>query len=357
MRLKKAYLANAALSFASRMVVGFAAIVAAALAIAVAAQAQTNQPPDVAPGQIMGTVTDLRGDAVAGATVVLSGTSAADGRSLATPENGFFEFDDVKPGVPFQLVVSAIGFDDWKSPQITLQPGEVRVLGAVSLKLAAQNTTVTVTADSTVIATEQLKAEETQRVFGIIPNFYVSYEGANTAPLTPKMKFKLALRVSYDPVTVAGVALLSGVRQASDTPNYQQGLVGFGERFGSTAADGFTDIMIGGAILPSLLHQDPRYFYQGTGSTGSRLRHAMLSPFICRGDNGEWQPNYSSMGGDLASAAISNLYYPQSNRGAGLVFSSFAVGTAERVMASVAQEFIIAKLTHRAGKVQEDPAP
>jgi hypothetical protein len=117
-------------------------------------------------------------------------------------------------------------------------------------------------------------------------------------------------------------------------------------------ADGFSDIMIGGAILPSVFHQDPRYFYQGIGTTGSRLRHAMLSPFVARGDNGNWQPNYSSSGGDLGSSALSNLYYPSSNRGAGLVFGNFAIATAERIGASVAQEFLFAKLTRRGGHVK-----
>jgi hypothetical protein len=99
-----------------------------------------------------------------------------------------------------------------------------------------------------------------------------------------------------------------------------------------------------------LLHQDPRYFYQGTGTTRSRLRHAILSAFIAKGDNGKWQPNYSSVGGDLASGALSNLYFPKSNRGVGLVFSQFALGTGERIGANLAQEFLLAKLTRRRRK-------
>ena len=167
------------------------------------------------------------------------------------------------------------------------------------------------------------------------------------------MNFDLALKVSYDPVTIAGVGLVAGVRQAADSPNYPQGAKGFGERYGATAADGITDIMVGGAILPSLLHQDPRYFYQGTGTARSRLRHAILSAFIARGDNGTWQPNYSSVGGNLASAAVSNLYFPISNRGVGLVFSQFALGTGERIGANVAQEFLLGKFTHRRRRVIE----
>jgi hypothetical protein len=117
------------------------------------------------------------------------------------------------------------------------------------------------------------------------------------------MKFKLALKVSTDPVTAVGTFLVAGAKQAGNTPNYGQGGGAYGKRFGAVAADGFSDIMIGGAILPFLLHQDPRYFYQGTGTTGSRIRHAVFSPFVARGDNGTWQPNYSSLGGDLRHQA------------------------------------------------------
>jgi hypothetical protein len=256
----------------------------------------------------------------------------------------------VKPGVPYQVVISAQGFADWTSPAITVNPGDIKMLGSVQLAIATQLTTVRVSGDPVEIATEQVKAEEVQRVLGIIPNFYVSYEGENAAPLTTGMKFHLALAASRDPITVAGVGLMAAIKQAADTPDYRQGLKGYSERFSAISADGFSDIMIGGAILPSLLHQDPRYFYQGTGTKKSRLRHAMLAPFICKGDNGKWQPNYSSMGGDLASSALSNLYYPPSNRGTSLVFSTFAIATAERVISTMAQEFVLDKFTHRANR-------
>jgi hypothetical protein len=108
--------------------------------------------------------------------------------------------------------------------------------------------------------------------------------------------------------------------------------------------------MIGGAILPSLLHQDPRYFYQGTGTKKSRALHAISNPFVCRGDNGHRQPNYSSLGGDLASVALSNAYYPASNRGAGLVFENFVISTGERMLASLVQEFVLNKFTSKGKK-------
>jgi hypothetical protein len=110
--------------------------------------------------------------------------------------------------------------------------------------------------------------------------------------------------------------------------------------------------MIGGAILPSLLHQDPRYFYQGTGTTGSRLRHAISSAFVTRSGSGKQVPNYSSLGGDLASAGLANLYIPRVDRGAGLVLGNFAIGTAERIGSNLAQEFILSKFTKRGGHIQ-----
>ena len=343
--------AEAVRSIAQLFSIRLAAAIAFALALSVLAPAQAAQMPETHSGQIMGTVVDVNGNAVTGATVVLGDAEITDRRTVVTADNGFFKFDNVKPGVSYQIAISAEGFADWKSSAITIDPGETKMLGAVELALATLRTTVHVTDNTVEIATEQMKFEETQRVFGIIPNFYVSYDGDNAAPLTTEMKFKLAARVSYDPVTVAGIGFMAGLSQAENTPDYREGLGGYGERFGATAADGFTDIMIGGAILPSLLHQDPRYFYQGTGTTRSRLQHAVLAPFICKGDNGRWQPNYSSVGGDLASAGLSNLYYPQSNRGAGLVLSVFAINTSERIVATLAQEFVLGKFTHRGGHI------
>lgn len=330
-----------------RIYICAATLVAMALTLATRTQAQAGQPENPS-GQITGTVTDVKGDAIVGATVILTHSpESTDQRTALTTEDGSFRFDAMTPTVPYNVAINADGFANWTSPPITLEPGQVLSLGGISLRIAAQNTMMEVKYDPIEDATEQFKIEQTQRIFGFIPNFYTSFEGDYAAPLTTKMKFDLALKVSYDPITIAGVGLVGGLRQAADSPHYPQGAKGFGERFGATAADGFSDIMIGGAILPSLLHQDPRYFYQGTGTTRSRLRHAILSAFIAKGDNGKWQPNYSSVGGDLASGALSNLYFPKSNRGVGLMFSLFALGTAERVGSNVAQELILGKFTHR----------
>jgi hypothetical protein len=199
------------------------------------------------------------------------------------------------------------------------------------------------------LAIEQAKEEEKQRVFGIIPNFYVSYD-KNAVPLTKKLKYEIAFKAGTDIASIAGDLFYAGLEQAADTPDYQQGAKGYGQRFGAAYADSFSNIMIGGAVLPSLLHQDPRYFYQGTGTGKSRALHAISSPFICRGDNGRHQVNFSSMGGDLIASSLANLYYPDSNRGPGLVFSTFAINSGARVANALVQEFILRKHTSNSNK-------
>jgi hypothetical protein len=310
-----------------------------------------NAQTELKPGVIIGTAVDVNGDPVADARVELRSSEGGNQRIVTTPDSGFFEFRDVPPGTAYQITVTATDFADWSSPSITLESGQFKIVTGIQLQIRPEITQVKVTYDPVQVAAEQLKAEEHQRVFGIVPNFWVTYE-TDPAPLTAKMKFQLALRVATDPISVTGVFGLAGIRQATNSIKYGQGWGAYGQRVGATAADTFSDVMIGGAILPSLLHQDPRYFYQGTGTTSSRIRHAVLSPFITRGDSGKSMPNYSSLGGDLASAGLSNLYYPQANRGVGLVFQNFGIGTAERIGASIAQEFIIGRFTKRNGHME-----
>jgi hypothetical protein len=292
---------------------------------------------------IAGTVTDTNDDLIPGATIVIE-TPSQNTRSTVANDNGFFQIDNLTPGIGYQVTVSAKGFADWKSQEIMLSPGQFDLVNGIKLTILGEAASVIVEASREDLATEQVKVEEKQRVLGFIPNFYVTYD-KNAAPLSSKLKFELALKVSVDPVTFAGTSFLALTNQAAHYPDYVEGWKGYGQRFGAIYANDLTDIMVGGAILPSILHQDPRYFYQGTGSTKSRLLHALSSPIICKGDNGRWQPNYSSLGGYLASGAIANAYYPPANRGAGLVFNTFAIDLSANIANGVLQEFVLRKIT------------
>lgn len=320
-------------------------LILAALAIAAPLAAQDINAPKPDTGHITGTVTDVSGDILSGATVVLQGPGLKDPRQVLSDDNGFFEFVQLDAGT-YRIIITAQDFADWASPDLVLNPGQYLIVADSKLHIAEAKATVSVVSSPEEVAAEQVKIEESQRVLGIIPNFYVVYD-PEPAPLTTRLKFHLALKTSTDVVTVVGVGMLAGINQAGDTPNYVQGAKGYGERFGAAAADGFSDIMIGGAILPSLLHQDPRYYYQGTGTNKSRVLHALSTPFVCRGDSGRLQPNFSSLGGDLGSSALSNLYYPASNRGAGLVFQNFFVSTGERMLSGLIQEFILGRVSRR----------
>ena len=299
-----------------------------------------HAPPSPRPATVSGTVVDLNGSPVAGALVVLQGPVEGDRRAATTNANGFYEIADVTPAVPYQLTVSAAGFASWTSSAIVLAPGEYKIVSGSALQVQEVHTTVTVSPKTTEqIAIQQVKIEETQRGFGFIPNFYEAFE-PNPQPLTAKLKFKLALRDLTDPVTIVGTGVLTAAGEVSGIPKFADGAEGLGQRMAANYTNQATDIMLGYAVLPTLLHQDPRYFYRGTGSTKSRLLHAMSAVFVAKGDSGRWQPNYSGMGGDLASAAIANLYYPRSNRGVGLVFQNFGINTGIHMASRVMEEFL-----------------
>lgn len=319
---------------------------------AVAQQLLTSVPQPVAapepqPASLGGTVEDVNSDIIPGATVVVDGPTRDDHRTVAADDNGAFSFTNLKPGTPYRVTISATGFANWVSQPLILNPGQYSFLTDSKLEIEGGVTSVTVDGSSEQIATEQVKLEEQQRVLGIIPNFYVVYDH-NPAPLTAKLKFKLALRASTDPVTLAGFGLNASIYQAARFPDYVEGAKGYGQRLGSTFAGGYTNIMVGDALLPSLLHQDPRYFYQGTGTTKSRLLHALSNTFMTRGDDGRREFNYSSLGGDLASGAIANAYYPEADRGPGLVLKSALIGTSGRMANGLIQEFVLRRLTSNA---------
>ena len=237
------------------------------------AQQVPPQTPQTA--TVIGTVLDVTGATVPNAHVVLQGP--AERRTFVTGDNGFFSFEEVKAGIPVRVEVSAPDLKNWSSNEIILQPGQSFIVTDISLGVATVEMAVSA-ATPEQVAVEQVKIQEQQRVFGVVPNFFVTYE-RDAAPLTPKLKFQLAMKALTDPVTIAGFGMNAAIYQAAGYPSYRQGAAGYGKRLGATFAGGYSKILLGDAIFPSLLHQDPRYFYQGTGTTKSRLLHAMATPF------------------------------------------------------------------------------
>src|ERR1700758_2142855 len=296
-------------------------------------------------GTILGTVVDTSDDPIPGARVILQGP-AGDPLTAVTKDDGSFAIDQASAGVAYQITATAEGFADWNS-SITVEPGQNKTLPEIKLRILAVQRAVTVSYSSKEVATQQLKAEEQQRVLGFIPNMYVVYE-PHPEPLTTRMKFHMAYKDLTHPVFSIRTAAWAGVQQARDNPDeWRQGAEGYGKRLGAGFVDGVSGSLISNAILPSLLHQDPRYFYQGTGTKKSRALRAMLAPVICKGDNGAWQPNYSQWGGSLIGYSISTAYYPSSDRTAGHVFETFGIDMGLHAVGSLAQEFILNKFTSK----------
>lgn len=189
-------------------------------------------------------------------------------------------------------------------------------------------------------ADEQIKEQEKQRVLGIVPSFNISYRG-DAVSLTAKQKLGLAFRSATDPVTFAVAFLVAGEHEAfHDDIGFPWGIKGYGERSGAAYLDAFDGTMIGNGILPSLLHQDPRYFRLGHGTTTHRMLYALMTNVMCKHDNtGKWEPNYSNVAGNIASGAISNLYYPSNGSGIGQTFTNGMIVTAEGGFGSLFQEF------------------
>jgi hypothetical protein len=305
-----------------------------------------EQPAKPLPGTISGGVVDRTGALVPGAKVQLSREGQPLSQDVASDSDGQFFFAGIAPG-SFQLTISSPGF----APQTTsgiLHSGEDLVVPPITLVVATAATDVQVSMTPVEIAEAEIKDEEKQRVLGVIPNFYVTYNPA-AAPLHPRQKFELAWKATVDPVNFGLVGAVAGIQQASNSfSGYGQGAQGFGKRYGAAYADLVTGTFIGGAILPSLLKQDPRYFYKGTGSLRSRFFYAIANAVICKGDNGHWQANYSAIMGSLAAGGISNLYYPESDRDVTVTFENTLIGIGTSAANNLLQEFVIRRFTRNA---------
>ena len=240
----------------------------------------------------------------------------------------------------------------WKNLLVARYTFRVRslcfLLGAIfitcSVVYAEDNTpspgdTSAVAPASATRAAEELRVEEQQRIMGVLPAFNIS-NLHDAAPLNTGQKFQLALKSAVDPFAFIAAGLDAGIGQLDkNSPGYGYGMQGYAKRVQAAYLDAFDGAILGNALFPSILHQDPRYFRQGTGTFGSRLAHAVLSTVRCKDDSGRADWNYSNVLGNVAAGAIANSYYAPSERGTNLVFSRALTVTAEGAVGAVFYEF------------------
>ena len=309
---------------------------------------EASSGPSAGSSSLTGTVEDMHGKPIAGVVV----TAAKDNEAAKTAtvdEKGAFTISGLRPGA-YTVSITLPGRSPQLATQVTLGTREEQELPIVTERNPHSTTTVQVSADLTQVATAQVHLQEKQRILGIVPNFYTSYLW-DSAPLTPKLKFQLALRAEIDPIEFLVDAGVAGAEQYHNTfPGYGSGWPGYGKRFGSAYADSAIGAMLGRALFPIWFHQDPRYFYRGTGSVPSRVWYAVSQTVVARGDNGASQPNYSHVLGNFVTAGISNVYRAPGDRSFNLTMRDALVVTAADAVGNVLREFISRPFTSNVPK-------
>ncbi len=327
---------------------------APAAAVAASPVSALPQAPST-PGSLSGEVVDPTGALIPRAHILLRPSGHQHDREVASDDQGHFLLGDLQPG-EYSFLVTAPGFEPFASVRLTLQPGEAHVLPAVTLHLPADHADAYVTMNRREIASAELHAAEQQRIVGF-PDFYTSFVW-DAAPLDARQKLSLGLHATTDRMAFVTAALVASGEQINNTfPEFGKGADGFGKRYGAAYADGFTGKFLGGALLPALFRQDPRYFYMGaSGTLKQRVRHAVASAFLARGDDGKTELNYSHILGNASAGAISTLYHPASDSAGKLALDNALLGTVGEAGVNVVRELFLKRFV-RGGDVSANGMP
>jgi hypothetical protein len=207
------------------------------------------------------------------------------------------------------------------------------------------------------IKNQEKTGTSNDRLFFALPNF-LTVEAKDVPPLTAGQKFKVVARGAFDPIQIPWYAIQAGISQAANSePGYGQGAEGYGKRFGAYAADGVIENFMVGAIFPSVLRQDPRYFQMGKGGFWHRSGYAMSRIFVTRTDSGHHQFNFSEIFGSAAAASISTYsYHPRDDRNLPNTVSVWGTQVGYDTLTFVIKEFW-PDIRRKAKKKKEAPAP
>lgn len=321
----------------------------------------TTNPEDGLPqdpgavASLAGQVIDQSGALIPGARLLVRLPGHRRDREILADSEGRFTLGGLPAG-EYSFVVTAPGFQSFESVPLTLHPGEERKLDPVTLAVPANHADAYVTMNRQEIATAELHAAEQQRIVGF-PDFYTSFVW-NAAPLDARQKLSLGLHATTDRMAFVTAGLVASAEQIKGTfPEFGPGYKGFGKRYGAAYADGFTGKFIGGALLPSLFRQDPRYFYMGpNGTYQQRVRHAVASAFLVRGDNGHTELNYSHILGNASAGALSTFYHPASDSAGKLALDNALLGTLGEAGVNVVRELFLKRFV-RGGDVDANGMP
>jgi len=285
-------------------------------------------------------VVDSSGSSIAHVNVELS----PGGRRTESSETGTFSFADVAAG-EYRLSFKVPGFAH-RTITAEVRDGETLNLTPTALALDTVTSEVTVTLTQAEVAEAQIKVEEQQRLFGVLPNFFTSYDH-DAAPLNAKQKLELTAHAWFDPMAFVTNGIIAGVWQAENThKGFGQGARGYAKRYGAGLADYGTSLLLEKTVMPTIFKQDPRYFYKGTGSIRSRALYALSRTFVCRGDNKKDQFCYSSFLDRYSVGFITNYYFPAADReSTGLILRNATIGIGFDALGNLFREFVAPKIT------------
>ena len=322
-----------------------------------AASAMPAQQATSAPGTgtIAGVIVDSTGAAVSGATVTLVRIDGSRTRVAQDSAHGEYGFEGLRHG-DFELSVKAPGFQTYTSAIFTIAQGQNYRPPTIQL-VVGMDTEVSVSSNAAEI---ELKQEEKQKVLGIIPNYYVVYS-PDPVPLSTRQKFRLTFADTFAPIGFVGAAFAAGIEQSANTlPGYGDNAASYFKRYAQVYGDGLSSDILSHGVFPTIFHQDPRYYYMGTGTKKARVYNALKFSVVAHSDRGKLMPNYSYVLGAVGSGALSNLYYPHADRGVGRVFINGGLVIAGQAVNNLIQEFVAPYFTtHNAkfGKPKHTPPP
>jgi len=181
--------------------------------------------------------------------------------------------------------------------------------------------------------------EKHPRLFWVMPTYAVSNSSFRSS-LSSREKFRLSVQNTTDPFTFGYIAVNAGIQQANNNlAGYGQGAAGYGKRLGAGLADQASASFFKTYLFPSILHQDPRYFRQGSGSFKRRLANAIIRPVVTRDDSGGRAFNLAELLGGIAASTLSNAYYPASSSGVDPTFKRVATGIPFSMIDRLIDEF------------------
>ena len=187
---------------------------------------------------------------------------------------------------------------------------------------------------------DESEGKQTNRIFGVVPNFAAVSANTQLPPLSAKGKFWLATEDSFDYSAFVWTGILAGQEFGlKDYPEFRQGIAGYGRYYWHTFVDGTSGTFFTEAIVPWVTREDPRYYTLGHGGFFRRSGYALSRVVLTKTDSGGTSFNWSEVVGNGFEAGLSNAYYPPQERGLRQTGINWGAQIESAALNNIAKEF------------------